>query len=90
MHAAAGMDVSVSGKVIVAVAEPCLNILQSVSQIQHDGGTAMPKIVETDFPEPILHQDLLELLCNIVRLQQGPHCVNADKIRISRIIAVPT
>ena len=69
MYAAAGMDAGVSGKVIIAAAEPCLNVIQSVSSIQHHGGAAMPEIVETDFPESVLPQDLLELLWNIVRLQ---------------------
>ena len=69
MYTVAGMDAGVSGIVIIAVAAPCLNVFQSVSSIQHHGGAAMPEIVETDFLESVLPQDLLELLCNIVRLQ---------------------
>ena len=36
------VDVGVGGKIVVAVPQPGLNVLQRVAQVQHDRGAAVP------------------------------------------------
>lgn len=88
MDANAGMDVSVRRKVIVAVAQPGLDVLQRIPQIQHDGRTAVPQIMKADLPHAILIQDLWEFVGDEIRLEQGSHGIHADKILVSGVVAV--
>ena len=83
------VDVGVGGKIVVAVPQPGLNVLQRVAQVQHDRGAAVPQIMEADAAELVFLQDLLKFLGNIVRLEQGPQIVHADEIRVTGIIAGP-
>ena len=45
------VDVGVGGKIVVAVPQPGLNVLQRVAQVQHDRGAAVPQIMEADAAE---------------------------------------
>lgn len=56
------VQIGVRREIIIAVPEPGLNILQRIAQVQHNGGTAMTEIMETDGTQVILLQQLLELL----------------------------
>ena len=44
-------DVGVGGKIVVAVPQPGLNVLQRVAQVQHDRGAAVPLRYNYDKPE---------------------------------------
>ena len=48
------VDVGISGKFIVAVTKPGLNVLQGIPQAIEDGRAAMPQIVIADVPQPEL------------------------------------
>ncbi|MPN25299.1 hypothetical protein SDC9_172706 [bioreactor metagenome] len=82
------MDIGIRRKVVIAMTKPCLDILQSVPQIQHDGRTAVAQIMEPNRPEPILLQHLLKLLRNKVRLEKRTHLIDTHKISIAHIIAI--
>ena len=56
------VQIGIRRKVVVAVSEPGLNILQRIAQVQHNGGTAMAKIMKPDGAQIVLPQQLLELL----------------------------
>ena len=43
------------------MSQPGLNVLQRVTQVQHDRGAAVPQIVEADAAELVFLQDLLKL-----------------------------
>ena len=45
------VDVGVGGKIVVAVPQPGLNVLQRVAQVQHDRGAAVPLRYNYDKPE---------------------------------------
>ena len=45
------MQVGIRRKIIIAVAQPGLNIFQGIAQIQHDGGAAVPLRYNYDKPE---------------------------------------
>lgn len=62
------MQVGIRRKIIIAMAQPSLNIFQGIAQIQHNGGTAVAKVVESDGSQSILFQELLKLLGHVVRL----------------------
>lgn len=81
------MDVGVGGEVVVAVAEPLLDILHRIVQVQHDGGATVPQIVEANGTQTVLRQDLLELLADEVRLEEHPHLVHADEVQILPVVA---
>ena len=81
------MDIGVGGKIVVAVAEPLLDILHGIVQVQHDGGAAVTKVVEADGAQAVFCQDLLELLADEVRLEEHPHLVHADEVQVLPVIA---
>lgn len=81
------MDIGVGGEVVVAVAQPLLDILHGIVQVQHDGGAAVPQVVEADGAQTVFCQDLLELLADEVRLEEHPHLVHADEVQILPVIA---
>lgn len=81
------MDIGVGGEVVVAVAQPLLDILHRIVQIQHDGGAAVAEVVEPDGAQTVLCQDLLELLADEVRLQEHPHLVHADEVQVLPVVA---
>ena len=80
------MDIGVGGEVIVAVAEPLLDILHRIIQVQHDGGAAVTQVVEADGAQSVLYQNLLELLAHEVRLEQHAHLVHADEVQVLPVI----
>ena len=81
------MDIGVGGKIIVAVAEPLLDILHRIVQVQHDGGAAVPQVMEPNGAQAVLYQNLLEFLAHEVRLEQHAHLVHADEIQVFPVIA---
>ena len=81
------MGIGVGGEVVVAVAEPLLDILHRIVQVQHDGGATVPQIVEANGTQAVLCQDLLELLADEVRLEEHPHLVHADEVQVLPVIA---
>ena len=81
------MDIGVGCKIVVAVAEPLLYIFHRIIQVQHDGGAAVPQVVEADGTQAVFCQDLLELLTDEVRLQEHPHLVHADEVQVLPVIA---
>ena len=84
-----GVDVSVHCEVVVAVSQPDLDILHGITQVKHDGGTAMSEVMEVDTTKTILVQKLLEFLGDIVGLDEGAApVVNTDKIQVVGIVVV--
>ena len=81
------MNIGISGEIIVAVSEPLLDILHRIIQVQHDGGAAMPQVVEADGAQAVLYQNLLEFLAHEVRLEQHAHLVHADEVQVLPVIA---
>ena len=81
------VDIGVGCKVIVAVAEPLLDIFHRIVQLQHDGGAAVAEVVEADGAQAVFRQDLLELLADEVRLQEHPHLVHADEVQVLPVVA---
>lgn len=81
------MDIGVGGEVIVGMAKPLLDILHRIVQVQHDGGAAVPQVVEADRAQAVLYQNLLELLAHEVRLEQHAHLVHADEVQVLPVVA---
>lgn len=81
------MDIGVGGEIIVAVAQPLLDILHGIVQVQHDGGAAVAQIVEADGAQAVFCQDLLELLADEVRLEEHPHLVHTDEVQVLPVVA---
>ena len=69
------------------MAEPLLDIFHRIVQVQHDGGAAVPQVVEPDGAQAVLYQNLLEFLAHEVRLQQHAHLVHADEVQVFPVIA---
>ena len=81
------MDIGVGGEIIVAVAKPLLDILHRIVQVQHDGGAAVPQVVEADRAQAVLYQNLLEFLAHEIRLEQHAHLVHADEVQVLPVVA---
>lgn len=56
------VNVGVSGKTVVAVTKPGLNIFEGIAKIQHDGGTAVAQVMEADAAKAVFGQDCLKPL----------------------------
>ena len=80
MCAHAGVNIGVSGKVVIAVPKPGLNILERVAEIQHDRRTGVPQVVKANRAQSILIEDLCKFAGHIVRLNQRAQLIDADKI----------
>ena len=61
MNSKPRMDISVCGKIVVAVPEPGLDIFHCVAKVQHNSGAAVPQVMESDAPQSILCLILLDL-----------------------------
>ena len=85
----AGMNVGIGSEIVVAVAQPCLNVLERVAEVQHDRCTTMSQVVKTNRAQSIFIEDLRKFAGHIVRLDQRAQLINADKIQIARVIAIP-
>ena len=81
------MDIGVGGEVVVAVAQPLLDILHRIVQVQHDGGATVPQIVEANGAQTVLCQDLLELLADEIRLEEHTHLIHADEVQVLPVVA---
>ena len=68
MYAAGGMNISICCEIVVAVAQPGLNIFERVAQIQHNSGTAVPQIVKAYGAEVIFFQYLGKFVSDIIGL----------------------
>lgn len=80
------MQISIGGKIIVAVSQPGLDVLEGVTQVQHDGSTAVAEIMKTDMAEAIVLQQLFKFLCDIIRLQQVAHSIHTEEVQIRGVI----
>ena len=56
MDSRSRVNVGVSSEIIAAVPEPSLNIFQGIPQVQHDGSTAVTKVMEPNSSETIRKQ----------------------------------
>lgn len=70
MCAHAGMNVGVGSEIIVAVPQPCLNVLERVAEVQHDRCTTMSQVVKTNGAQSIFIEDLRKFAGYIVGLDQ--------------------
>lgn len=52
------MNVGVGGEIIVAMAQPCLNVLERVAEVQHDRCTTMSQVVKTNGAQSIFIEDI--------------------------------
>ena len=81
------VDIGVGSEVIVGMAQPLLDILHCIIQVQHDRGAAVTEVVEADGTQAVLYQNLLEFLAHEVRLEQHAHLVHADEVQVFPVIA---
>lgn len=80
------MHIRVGSEVVVAVAQPLLDVFHRVIQVEQDRGAAVPEVVKPDGAQTVFCQDLLELLADEVRLQEHAHLVHADEVQVLLII----
>ena len=82
-----GIDVAGGGN--IAVTQPFLDVFKSNAVGIEQAGAAVPKVMETDAPQPAPFQKVRESLCEIVRLDKFAHLVHIHIVQIVLAIAVP-
>ena len=84
------MNIGIGSKIVIAVAQPCLNVFHAIIQIKHNCSTAMSQIVIPNFAKAIFLQYLLKFLRYKIRLKKFTHTIYTNKIKIPCIVASAT
>lgn len=76
------MGVDVCCGIKRGMSQPILNLFHGNALCQKQAGTAVPEVMEANFPQPILRQQQLKMIGNVVGPKQLAHLVNTDIVLI--------